>query len=152
MRSRQSGVMLLEAMIAILIFSFGVLGVVGMQAAAVTASRDAKYRTDAGLLANEILGQMWTGDRTGTVLQTNFQGDGEQADATNVVTDGPLFTPWMQRVVATLPGVLENPPLVAVTPGVVGPPQTSSTVSITVRWRSPNDISVHNYRVIVQII
>ena len=51
MRNRQSGVMLLEAMIAILIFSLGVLGVVGMQAMAVAASRDAKYRADAALLA-----------------------------------------------------------------------------------------------------
>ena len=57
LRKHQSGVMLLEALIAILIFSLGVLGVVGMQASAIAASRDAKYRTDAALLANEIIGQ-----------------------------------------------------------------------------------------------
>ena len=34
-RKSQSGIMLLEALIAILIFSMGVLGLVGMQAAAV---------------------------------------------------------------------------------------------------------------------
>ena len=38
LRSRQSGVMLLEALIAILIFSLGILGLVGMQASAVRAS------------------------------------------------------------------------------------------------------------------
>ena len=37
MRKPQSGVMLLEALIAILIFSLGVLGIVGMQASAIKA-------------------------------------------------------------------------------------------------------------------
>ncbi|MBL0167679.1 MAG: hypothetical protein IPP85_11320 [Propionivibrio sp.] len=42
MRKQQSGVMLLEALIAILIFSLGVLGIGGLQASAVAATRDAK--------------------------------------------------------------------------------------------------------------
>lgn len=144
--------MLLEALIAILIFSLGILGVIGMQASAVKISRDAKYRTDASLLANELIGQMWSGNRDGLTLQTNFQGDGEQAGATNVLTDGPAFTPWFVRVGNVLPGSIENPPQVTVTPGVAGPPRTSSQVSVTVRWRAPNDTAAHSYRVIVQII
>ena len=152
MRKPQSGVMLLEALIAILIFSLGVLGIVGMQASAIKASRDAKYRTDAGLLANELIGQMWSGDRDGTTLRTNFQGDGEQAGATNVVVDGPIYTAWLQRVIDTLPDVVANPPVVSVVPGVVGPPQTSSVVTVMVYWKSPNETIVHNYRVIVPII
>jgi type IV pilus assembly protein PilV len=44
--------MLLEALIAILIFSFGILGLVGLQANAINLSTDAKYRADAALLAN----------------------------------------------------------------------------------------------------
>ncbi len=35
MRKNQSGVMLLEALIAILIFSIGILGIVGMQASTI---------------------------------------------------------------------------------------------------------------------
>lgn len=98
MRSKQSGVMLLEALIAILIFSLGILGVVGMQASAVKANRDAKYRADAGLLANELVGQMMSGDRTGTTLQTNFQGDDDDLLGTSLLTDGPLFLQWRARV------------------------------------------------------
>lgn len=152
MRKPQSGVMLLEALIAILIFSLGVLGIVGMQASAIKASSDAKYRTDAGLLANELIGQMWSGDREGLILQTNFQGDGAQAGATNVLTDGPLYTAWLQRVVDTLPDVLANPPVVSIVPGVVGPPKTSSVVTVMVFWKSPSDTVVHNYRLVVSII
>lgn len=152
MRKQQSGVMLLEALIAILIFSIGVLGVVGIQASAIAASRDAKFRSDAGLLANELIGEMWSGNRDGTTLQTNFQGDGNQADATNVLVDGPIFSAWLLRVTNTLPGVLENPPQVSVTPGVIGPPRTSSVANITVRWKSANESVAHSYRVIVNII
>ena len=46
----QSGVMLLEALIAILIFSLGILSLVALQATAVQLTSDAKYRTDATLL------------------------------------------------------------------------------------------------------
>lgn len=152
MRKRQSGVMLLEALIAILIFSLGILGVVGMQASAIAASRDAKFRTDAGLLANELVGQMMSGNRDGTTLSTNFQGDGEQADATNVLVDGPLYGAWLLRVDATLPGVLANPPLVRVTAGVAGPPQTPSIATIIVRWQVPNTAVAHSHSVVVPII
>lgn len=52
---QQSGVILLEALLAILIFSLGILALVGLQAAAVKQSADAKYRTEAALLANEVI-------------------------------------------------------------------------------------------------
>ncbi len=151
MRKSQSGVMLLEALIAILIFSLGILGVVGMQASAVKASRDAKYRTDAGLLANELIGQMWSGNRDGATLQANFQGDGNQTGPTNILADGPIYTAWQARVASTLPGTVANPSVVTVVPGLVGPPRTSSLVTVTVSWISPNEQAAHNYRVVVQI-
>lgn len=158
MRTPQSGLMLLEALIAILIFSLGILGIVGLQASAVRASLDAKYRTDAALLANELIGEMWSGNRNGADLQTDFQGDGEQEGASNVVPDGRFYTPWQARVAATLPGVVENPPVVSVPcpggppVGVPGPPRTSTQVCITVRWKAPSDAVAHRHSVVVQII
>lgn len=56
---KQRGIVLLEVMIAILIFSFGVLAIVGMQAASVRYTADAKYRVDASFLANQSIGLMW---------------------------------------------------------------------------------------------
>jgi len=152
MRKQQSGVMLLEALIAILIFSLGILGIVGMQASAVNASRDAKYRSDAGMLANELIGQMWSGDRIGTTLRDNFQGDDDDALGTSVLVDGPLFLLWRARVRATLPGAADFDPRVTIAPGVVVPPQTSSLVNIVVRWRVPGDPVPHTYSVNLRII
>ena len=142
-RKNQSGVMLLEALIAILIFSMGVLGLVGMQAAAVNASRDAKYRADAGLLANQLIGQMWASKRDGAALQNNFSSTGSSPNA---------YSAWATRVAATLP--VPAAPTVVVTQGApVTPntPPTSSKVTITVNWQAPGG-PVSNYKVVVQVI
>lgn len=142
MRKNQSGIMLLEALIAILIFSMGVLGLVGMQAAAVNASRDAKYRADAGLLANELIGQMWASKRDGAALQSDFSSTGSTPNA---------YSAWATRVAATLP--VPAVPTVVVVPALVIPnkPPTSSKVTITVNWQAPGG-PVSNYKVVVQVI
>jgi len=55
----QGGVVLLEALIAILIFSFGVLGLVGLQASMVKNTSEAKYRSTASYIAQQRIGEMW---------------------------------------------------------------------------------------------
>jgi len=57
--SSQKGVVLLEAMIAVLIFSMGILAIAGLQGAMVKNTSDAKYRADAAFLAQRRLGLMW---------------------------------------------------------------------------------------------
>jgi len=58
-KSAQGGVALIEAMVAIFIFSIGVLAVIGMQAVSIRTSSDAKYRADAAYLADQLIGRMW---------------------------------------------------------------------------------------------
>lgn len=55
----QRGSVLLEGLIAILIFSVGILGMVGLQAASMKNTTLAKVRIDASLVANQRIGQMW---------------------------------------------------------------------------------------------
>lgn len=57
---KQSGMMLLEGLIAVLIFSFGILAIVGLQSSALRYTTDAKYRLDASFLANQSIALMWT--------------------------------------------------------------------------------------------
>lgn len=59
LKSAQQGVVLLEAMIAILIFSIGVLSVVGLQAAMIKNTSESKFRADANYIAQQRIGQMW---------------------------------------------------------------------------------------------
>lgn len=60
---QQAGGALLEVLVAVLIFSIGILAVIGMQAMSVRVVTDAKYRADASFLANQALGRLW-GDPT----------------------------------------------------------------------------------------
>jgi len=55
----QQGATLIEALVAVLIFSIGILAVIAMQAFAVSTVTDAKYRADASFLANQALGRLW---------------------------------------------------------------------------------------------
>lgn len=117
--------MLLEGLIAILIFSMGILAIVGMQGAAVKASSEAKYRSDAGLLANQLIGTMWVSDRTTASLQTSFNSPG-----------GAAYATWATEVQNTLPGAQANQPTVVV--------DNDGVVTVTVFWLAPNEAAGAN--------
>ena len=89
----QSGVMLLEALIAILIFSIGILTLIGMQATAIKNTADARYRSEAATLAQQIIGQMW--------LDRANLGSYDDASGSNYVPR----TTWRTAVESTLPGI-----------------------------------------------
>lgn len=55
----QQGVVLLESLIAILIFSLGVLGIVGLQAAMIKSTSESKFRSEASYIAQQKIGEMW---------------------------------------------------------------------------------------------
>lgn len=131
--------MLLEALIAILIFSMGILAIVGLQATSIKLSSDAKYRSEASLLANQLIGQMWVSDRTATALATNFSNS----------PAGAKYTTWLTQVQATLPGVSgSNLPTVTVASAVGA---TEGQVTVTLFWQAPSESSRHNYTAIAQI-
>jgi type IV pilus assembly protein PilV len=58
-KSNQQGVVLLEALIGMLIFSLGILGMVGLQASMIRNTGEAKSRAEASYLAQQTIGQMW---------------------------------------------------------------------------------------------
>lgn len=156
-KKNQGGAFLLEVLIAILIFSIGILGIVGMQASAVAASTDAKYRSEASLLANKLIGQMWVSSRSFSALQTNFTGH------VSGLSDGAAYVDWAwgnaasQSAPATgtvmqmLPGAQSNPPVVSVAAVSPSDPLTATAVTITVSWKMPSETVVHNYVTTVQI-
>lgn len=55
----QKGAILLESLIAMLLFSMGILALVGLQAAMVSNTADAQYRSVASYLAQQKLGELW---------------------------------------------------------------------------------------------
>jgi len=136
-RRGQRGMMLLEALIAILIFSVGILGVVGLQATAVQQSTAARYRAEAALLAEQLIGRMWVDNRSAAALKAKYENCGTCAG----------YNEWFETVKATLPGVTDedNEPTVNVS--------DKGIVTITLFWQSPGeeDADAHRYDVETQI-
>jgi type IV pilus assembly protein PilV len=142
--------MLLEALIAILIFSLGILTVIGIQATSIKMAADAQLRTRAALLADRLVGEMWAGGGDIASLGENFK------------TDGPLYDKWLKDVedfaVSGLPGVVrdgDTKPTAVITPGgvIAGTPRNAE-VTITLFWRTPSmsaDDPAHRY-VVTSII
>jgi|GEM_PF-191232 len=139
------GVFLLEALIAILIFSLGLLGLVAMSAVAISAQSDAQYRAEAAKFANEILSEIWVNvDRTtaptvATSLATFVhQPGGAACPFAGAVSASPLVTSWEARVLATsgLPGASAagQQILVDTTAGT-----GFNRVTVTVCWQAPQD-------------
>ncbi len=90
----QSGVMLLEVLVSILIFSFGILGMVGMHARAAQFSTNAEDRNRASLLANEIASAMWVaGSTTLTAATIESWQTRVSTAAAEVLADNSLATP-----------------------------------------------------------
>jgi type IV pilus assembly protein PilV len=124
---RQRGATLLEALIGILIFSIGILALVGMQALAIKHMSDAKYRSDASFFANEIIGQMWV--NRASLGSYDFPGAGAPPAA---------ISSWVTSIQNALPGVTAaaNLPIITV---------AGTTVTVTVRWQLPGGADVHRH-------
>jgi type IV pilus assembly protein PilV len=135
-RILQEGSALLEALVAILIFSFGVLGLVGILAASVRATNDARYRAEAANLANALIGDMWA--TAAADLDPQF-GSG-----------GPKFVAWQNQVAAQLPSASgANAPVVDLAqPGLSS---QSRSVVVTVFWQLPGETVRHQVLVTAQI-
>ena len=65
-RGGQQGVVLLEALAAVLVFSVGILALIGIQALSVTSMSDARDRLEAVAVANREIGNLWA-DRKSVV-------------------------------------------------------------------------------------
>jgi type IV pilus assembly protein PilV len=55
----QRGMALIECMMALLIFSVGLLGLLGLEARVMNISTDSENRNRAAMLASEVASQMW---------------------------------------------------------------------------------------------
>lgn len=157
-RYSQSGAMLLEALIAILIFSLGILAVIGLQAQSIRNSAEAKYRSDASYLANQLIGRMWA-DRANLAGYAHRPGGttvcsptGAAASTTsNVGRWVASFTPTTAaediNKPLLLPGATANNQQVVI--GAVV--NNTRSVFIRICWSSPTGQHNYDVRTIINI-
>lgn len=118
-RPRQRGIALIEAMIGVLIFAFGVLGLIGLQAAMTRAQTNAKFRADAANLASDLV----------ALIQTDSLVNMKQY-ATASCASYPRCKEWRTKVKSVLPSA--DDPTVVVDAG-------ASKVDITISWQQGSD-------------
>jgi len=70
----QSGMMMIEVLISILIFSIGMIGMTALQTKAIQHSSDAQNRNIAANLANDLISQMWLA-KTSNPSSTSLTGN-----------------------------------------------------------------------------
>jgi type IV pilus assembly protein PilV len=118
---KTSGFTLLEVLVSIVVLSFGLLGMVGLQAASLQANRDARLQSTAVVLARE-LAEMMRGNKDQALLATNNPyltaeltsplvaptasyclSVGQNCASTTAVAQAEL-TDWLARLDDALPG------------------------------------------------
>lgn len=98
LRSSQDGIALIEALVSILIFTTGILGVIGLQASMTRAQSDAKYRADAAALAGELIGAMWSDSAdTASANLVNY------ASTSGAACTHVPCAQWLAKVASSLP-------------------------------------------------
>ena len=97
-RAALRGVSLIDALIAIAILSFGLIGMTRMQGRMVTSATDAQLRTTAVQFADELLNTVLVDNANAACYTLPQAGVCNSAAATARTTD------WSARVGAALPG------------------------------------------------
>lgn len=119
-RPAARGFTLIEVLVSLLVFSFGILGAVGMQAKVLQASTQNGDRGRASMLANEIIAEIW---------------------AQQAVTSLPAgYSAWVTMVNTPSMGGLPN----GVGTVTLGPVNGVQTVSVSITWAEPSTPTTQN--------
>jgi type IV pilus assembly protein PilV len=130
LRHRRHGGTLLEGMLTVVMFSVGLLAILRLLAASIVESGNVQCRSEASLLANDLISQMWTGDRS-------FKGINDRFGKTSADD----YQRWLAVVKERLPGISEtnNTPKVTI--------DSDRTVTVSLYWKSSGDKDTHQLTV-----
>lgn len=121
LKSKQKGAVMLEALVSILIFAFGVIALFGMQAVATRNMAQANYRATAVFLASQLVGTV-QGD-INHLADYNFESGTAPTKVQN----------WLDQVATLLPSGAGT--VAAVEESATAP--KNGTLTVTVTWQAP---------------
>ena len=124
------GIALIEALVGILIFSLGILGLIGLQASMTRAQGSAKFRADAAYLSSDLLGQMWADRANVNAGKYMYPGD---------CTGHAPCNDWLTKLAGALP---QGDAVISTT--------VDGSVSMTVTWVTPAE-GTHSYALFTAI-
>lgn len=136
---KQSGIASIEALIAMFIFSLGILALAGMQASLYARNQDARFRMLASVSANELV-SIAIADAANASCYTvpvNTQQNCANLTAQNYTKS------WVTEVTKILPAATNNPPQVTL--------NANRDFTISLFWQRPQDIQPHSYTLITRL-
>lgn len=147
-RPRQRGILLIEILVAVLLFVLGILGLVKAMTISQSAQSDAKYRAEAANFASSIVQTMRvTADSTtAATFKTSLEGFQHLATTdsacafSGTASTNTAVTDWVAAVrtgAANLPGSTAAMQQVVVDTNAAS---GFNKVTVTVCWQSPNDL------------
>jgi type IV pilus assembly protein PilV len=117
------GFALIEVLVSLLIFMFGVLGTVGLLSSTTRIETESKFRTDAADLANDAISMLWT-----TALTDLAAYDGAACSQQIRCKE------WQNRISTLLPQGS----------GALSVTGTTGDVTVTIQWTLPGR-QTHRY-------
>lgn len=168
-RRGQRGSFLLEALIGMILFFIGVLTMIALQASSIAIQADSQYRTEAGNLVDQILGEVNLNSRDGTgavspvmlatfahqptggttscrLPATDANANSDCCNFTGQASANPLVTTWVNAVSAN--NATRLPGSTAARQQIVVDTATANQVIVTVCWQGPKDARPRFHRVI----
>lgn len=133
MSSRRVGSALIESLLAVFVFSVGLLSLLALLTATLKESDNARYRSEASLLATDLVSRMWSGERSLSSLRQRFDPLADE------------YQRWLQRVQSALPGVTENRnlPVLEI--------DDERIITLTLQWQIPSDTQQHQLVVVTRL-
>lgn len=125
---RQSGVGLIDALVALVILSFGMLAMAGFQARLLRQGTDANTRVLATSLADELVSYALVDTPNRSCYQTSTPSGCAGAPAS--ATAASYVQAWRQRVASAVPGYQ------AASSALNG---TGQRLTVSIRWTSKNN-------------
>lgn len=132
---QQEGAMLLEALVAMVIFMVGVLGLIGLQTRATQISMEGQLRSSAAYLASQVISEMRL------VPATSL--------AANYATGTASYNLWANIVKNPsigLPGAVSYPPTIDISTTATG----TQRAIVTLQWKSTAETTPHKYVTIAE--
>lgn len=145
---RQRGISIVEALVALVVISVGMLGIAGLYLSSLQASRSAKLRSQAVSLVSSIADRIRANRDAAAAYDTSAYGDKpkthscdtKNCDAAALAEDD--LSRWLDDVKASLPGGSLVKGTVKVTDRARPNPDN---YVITVTWREANTEQDFNY-------
>lgn len=154
-RNSQSGMMIIEALVAIMIVMLGLMGIAGLTAKSTTVAGQAQYRTEAGMYADQIIQMisLRVNRASAAALATSLQAfehqatDGDACVFGGAATSDAVLEDILKAARGAVTGVAGLPGAQDTGQQVKVDTNNNNQVTVTLCWKGPGDAAMRNYRI-----